>query len=211
MAPEGTSLASQDRKDPTLLDRFEHYGTKTVEPVRTARAQVATDTVPYRVQGREIRISPKLLSYWIPFLVGVGLMVGGMKTAGVPLVGIPQLILGVALIALTAWDYVTDSGRLDVKPPSRPSPPAPGDDGAPPTVEWSTVPGSGRTYAEEFRHNAVETVRTSGKPVAVVARELDISPSTLAKWVNDERQARAERGEPLTDDTLALPAARRSD
>lgn len=209
MAAEGTSGASDGRRHTTLLERVEHYGSRTVEPVRNVRSSLAAEAVPYQVQGREIRVNPRLLSYWIPFLVGVGVMVGGMKTAGVPFIGIPQLLLGVALIAVTTWDFVSDSGRLDVKPPPRPARPEPANEGDLPTAEW-TAPGSGPSYAEEFRHNAVEMVLSGGQPVAVVARELDISPSTLGRWVNKERQARAERSEPVGDDTLELPAGRGS-
>lgn len=204
---EGTSVAPPSRRQATLLERVQHYGTKTAEPVRTVRASLAAEAVPYQVQGREIRVNPRLLSYWIPFLLGVGIMVGGMKTAGVPFVGIPQLLLGVALVAVTTWDFVSDSGRLDVKPPSSPARQGQGEEGEPPPPEW-TAPDSRRSFAEEFRRNAVEMVLTEGKPVAAVAREVDISPSTLGRWVNKERQARAERGEPVGDDTVALPRAR---
>ncbi|HEX2043537.1 MAG TPA: transposase [Acidimicrobiales bacterium] len=199
-------MADTSRGQTTLLERVEHYGTKTVEPVRTVRASLEAEAVPYQVQGREIRVNPRLLSYWIPFLLGVGIMVGGMKTAGVPFIGIPQLLLGVALVAVTTWDFVSDSGRLDVKPPSSPARPGQGDEGEPLPPEW-TAPDSRRSFAEEFRRNAVEMVLIDGKQVAAVARELDISPSTLGRWVNKERQARAERGEPVGDDTLELPRA----
>ncbi|HEV3402213.1 MAG TPA: transposase [Acidimicrobiales bacterium] len=212
MAAEGTSEAPEGQRRPTLLQKVERYGTKTVEPVRNVRASLATEGVPYQVQGREFRINPKLLSYWIPFLVGVGVMVGGMKTAGVPLIGIPQLLLGVVLIAVTTWDFVSDSGRLDVEPSSRPARLRRDEEAVGARAEWAASSGR-RSYAEEFRHNAVEMVLSDGMPVAVVARELDISPSTLGKWVNRERQARADRGELAevgSDDTLALPPVRRS-
>lgn len=219
MAAERRSGAPEGRRHTSLVERVEQYGTKTVEPVRNVRASLAAEAVPYQVQGREIRINPRLLSYWIPFLVGVGVMVGGMKTAGVPFIGIPQLLVGVVLIAVTTWDFVSDSGRLDVKPPARPArpagPSAVGEDG-PTRVEW-TPPTSGRSYAEQFRQDAVEMVLRDGKPVAAVARELDISPSTLGRWVNRERQARAERAErqraaePGVDEPVALPAGRSSD
>ncbi len=45
-------------------------------------------------------------------------------------------------------------------------------------------------YPEAFRTEAVELVRTSGKPVAVIARELGICGETLRLWVRA-----AERGE----------------
>lgn len=225
MAAERISEEPQGERPTSLLERVERYGTKTAGPVRSVRASLAAEAVPYQVQGREIRINPRLLSYWIPFLVGVGVMVGGMKTAGVPFIGIPQLLLGVALIAFTTWDFVSDSGRLDVKPPARSARPVPVsvDEDEPVRAEWA-APGSRRSYAEEFRHNAVEMVLSDGRSVASVARELDLSPSTLGRWVNRERQIRAERAERAqrarhgegvdpddTDELLALPAGRRSD
>jgi transposase len=38
-------------------------------------------------------------------------------------------------------------------------------------------------YPEQFRRDAVELVRTSGRPVAEVARELGINHETLRTWV----------------------------
>lgn len=38
------------------------------------------------------------------------------------------------------------------------------------------------TYTEEFRRDAVELLRTSGKPAAQVARELGISAGSLRTW-----------------------------
>lgn len=48
-----------------------------------------------------------------------------------------------------------------------------------------------RTFTEEFKAQAVNVVKTSGKPVAVVAKELDLSVNSLREWV-----LRAEAGEP---------------
>jgi transposase len=49
-----------------------------------------------------------------------------------------------------------------------------------------------RQFTAEFRRDAVELVRTSGRPIAVIARELGIYDSTLGNWV---RQDRIDRGE----------------
>src|SRR5215211_2536069 len=49
-----------------------------------------------------------------------------------------------------------------------------------------------RGFTEEFKRDAVELVRSTGRPIAVVARELGIYDSTLGNWV---RQDRIERGE----------------
>lgn len=38
------------------------------------------------------------------------------------------------------------------------------------------------TYTEEFRRDAVELLRTSGKPLSQVARDLGVSDASLRKW-----------------------------
>jgi transposase len=59
-----------------------------------------------------------------------------------------------------------------------------------------------RQFTPEFKHDAVELVRTSGRPIAEIARELGIYDSTLGNWV---RQDRIDRGEQqgLTSDEQA--------
>jgi transposase len=52
--------------------------------------------------------------------------------------------------------------------------------------------GSRRQFTAEFKRDAVELVRSSGRPIAEIARELGIYDSTLGNWV---RQDRIERGE----------------
>jgi transposase len=49
-----------------------------------------------------------------------------------------------------------------------------------------------RGFTKEFKRDAVELVRSSGRPIAEVARELGIYDSTLGNWV---RQDRIDRGE----------------
>jgi len=56
-----------------------------------------------------------------------------------------------------------------------------------------------RKFSDEFKRDAVEIVRSSGKPIAVVARELGIYDSSLGNWVNQDRINRGER-EGLTSD-----------
>jgi transposase len=51
---------------------------------------------------------------------------------------------------------------------------------------------SRRQFTEEFKRDAVDLVRTSGRPIAEIARELGIYDSTLGNWV---RQDRIDRGE----------------
>ena len=49
-----------------------------------------------------------------------------------------------------------------------------------------------RQFTTEFKRDAVELVRTSGRPIAEIARELGTYDSTLGNWV---RQDRIDRGE----------------
>jgi transposase len=49
-----------------------------------------------------------------------------------------------------------------------------------------------RQFTQEFKRDAVELVRTSGRPIAQIAQELGIYDSTLGNWV---RQDRIDRGE----------------
>jgi len=49
-----------------------------------------------------------------------------------------------------------------------------------------------RKFSEEFKRDAVELVRTTGRPIAEVAAELGIYDSTLGNWC---KQARVDRGE----------------
>lgn len=50
-----------------------------------------------------------------------------------------------------------------------------------------------RKYPPEFRDRAVELVRSTGRPVAQVARELGINTETLRVWVRQEEADRSER------------------
>jgi transposase len=47
-------------------------------------------------------------------------------------------------------------------------------------------------FTEEFKRDAVELVRATGRPIAQIANELGIYDSTLGNWV---RQDRIDRGE----------------
>ena len=57
-----------------------------------------------------------------------------------------------------------------------------------------------RQFTEEFRTGAVRLVVDEGKTVGAVARELDLTPSSLAQWVS---QARADRSQGKTGLTTA--------
>jgi transposase len=54
------------------------------------------------------------------------------------------------------------------------------------------VPNTRPPYPPEFRQEAVRLVRSSGKPIVQLARELGISGETLRSWV---RQAQVDAGE----------------
>ncbi len=57
-------------------------------------------------------------------------------------------------------------------------------------------------YPDEFRREAVELVRSSGRSMADVARSLGISDATLGNWMSADRDARARAADPrgLSDD-----------
>jgi transposase len=61
-------------------------------------------------------------------------------------------------------------------------------------------------YPEEFRRDAVELVRSSGRTIREVGRELGVNHETLRNWVNAARQAeqigpgRPERVEQVSAD-----------
>ena len=59
-----------------------------------------------------------------------------------------------------------------------------------------------RKYTAEFKRDAVEIVRTTGKSIAQVAREMGIHDGTLGHWVQQDRVERGER-EGLTTDERA--------
>ena len=57
-----------------------------------------------------------------------------------------------------------------------------------------------RQFTEEFRTGAVRLVLDEGKKVGAVARELDLTASSLSKWVS---QARADLSQGKTGLTTA--------
>jgi transposase len=50
-----------------------------------------------------------------------------------------------------------------------------------------------RRFTDEFKRNAVEVVRTTGKPIAQVARDLGVTETSLGRWVAQDRIDRGER------------------
>jgi transposase len=53
-----------------------------------------------------------------------------------------------------------------------------------------------RGFSAEFKADAVRLVKTGGKQITVLARELDVSRQLLYSWV---RQADQRKGKPLSD------------
>ncbi len=51
-------------------------------------------------------------------------------------------------------------------------------------------------YPEEFRRDAVELVRTSGRSIVDVATSLGITDSTLHNWLKADREARERANDP---------------
>jgi transposase len=63
-------------------------------------------------------------------------------------------------------------------------------------------------FSREFREQAVELVRSSGKTILEVARDLGISDTALGNWV---RADRAEQGEADAAGQVPLDADERSE
>lgn len=59
-----------------------------------------------------------------------------------------------------------------------------------------------RKFTDEFKRDAVELVRATGRPVAKVAAELGIYDSTLGNWVRQAEQVDTD-GSDLTADERA--------
>lgn len=51
-------------------------------------------------------------------------------------------------------------------------------------------------YPAEFRREAIELVKTSGRPRVEIARSLGVSDTALANWVRADREAQERAGDP---------------
>jgi transposase len=66
----------------------------------------------------------------------------------------------------------------------------------------SKRPRARREFTTEFKCDAVELVRTTGRPIAQIARELGIYDSILGNWVRQDAIDRGEReGLPTEEQT----------
>lgn len=65
-----------------------------------------------------------------------------------------------------------------------------------------------KKYDREFREGAVRIVEETGRPIAVVARDLGVNEGTLGNWVNKARAERDGNGELSKDDYEELKRLR---
>src|SRR3990167_3227068 len=68
-----------------------------------------------------------------------------------------------------------------------------------------------RQFTEEFMAGAVRLVLDEGKTIGAVARELDLTPSSLANWVRYARADRTKGKTGLTTEERLEPAALRKE
>jgi transposase len=61
-----------------------------------------------------------------------------------------------------------------------------------------------RQFTAEFKRDAVQLVRITGRPIAEIARELGIYDSTLGNWVRQDRINRGEQDGLSSDDRARL-------
>jgi transposase len=66
-----------------------------------------------------------------------------------------------------------------------------------------------RRFDPEFREGAVRIVRETGKPIAVVARDLGIGAGTLGNWVTKDRSERGGREGLSGDERVELSQLRK--
>lgn len=62
------------------------------------------------------------------------------------------------------------------------------------------MPRTRPAYPPEFRREAVELVRSSGRPIPQIADELGVSPQSLRNWVRQGQLDSGERRDGLTSD-----------
>lgn len=57
-----------------------------------------------------------------------------------------------------------------------------------------------RTFTEDFKAEAVSLVKSSGKPISQVARDLDLTVTALREWVRKAEGERPRKEGPLDVD-----------
>ena len=57
---------------------------------------------------------------------------------------------------------------------------------------------SRRKFSPQFKAEAVQFVIETGRPIAEMARELEINEGTLGNWVNEWKRSNPEREKALT-------------
>ena len=67
---------------------------------------------------------------------------------------------------------------------------------------------SRRRWSPEFKRDAVALVRSSGRPISDIARELGCGESSLGYWLTKDRQSRPRRT--LSGSLPSRPSPRRS-
>lgn len=73
----------------------------------------------------------------------------------------------------------------------------------------STVPRTKPPYHPEFRAQAVELVKSSGKPIRQIAADLGVSSWSLGNWVRQAQVDAGEREGLTTDELQELKRLRR--
>jgi transposase len=71
------------------------------------------------------------------------------------------------------------------------------------------VPPTRPPYPPQFREEAVRLMRSSGKPLAQISRELDVSEQTLRNWRKQTEIDQGEREGLTTDEKEELARLRR--
>jgi transposase len=59
------------------------------------------------------------------------------------------------------------------------------------------LPGKYKTYTPEFREEAARMVVDTSRPIADIAREINVSETSLGNWVRAYREKHAEDEPPL--------------
>ena len=70
------------------------------------------------------------------------------------------------------------------------------------------MPERRRRFDQEFREGAVRIVRETGKPIAQIARDLDVNAGTLGNWVAQDRAQRQGSDGLTADDAAELKRLR---